>query len=453
MSSRKVWVISIIVILGPVLIGMSLALLSGDAIYSGVRAAGADLGGLSVEQAIQRLDSKAATVDKEKVALRYAGETRDATVADMGGSMDVRACALAAYQVGRGGNILRRIEDIISARRHGINVPVRYSFDKNTAHSYLRKTAKEIDRTPANAELSVKDGNLIRTPEKPGVKLDIEKSLVRIAHAVNSGGRTVDLVVATDEPKITVKDLEGIDGLLASYSTPYKPWERDRTHNLGIACRSINGALLKPGEVLSYNKVVGPRLKEYGFRDAPIFVKGEVEPGTGGGVCQVSTTVYNAALLANMKILRRAHHSRPVVYAPVGRDATVAYPAVDLKFENTSDAPIYIQASLGSRTVNVSIFGKKSDEKVSLASAGHRVIPASVKEVQEDGIEPGKRVVRESGRAGHRVSTYRIVKIGDEIVKRELISNDYYQPESRIIAVPKPDAKPQPESKPSTAPT
>jgi len=227
---------------------------------------------------------------------------------------------------------------------------------------------------------------------------------------------------------------------------------RSRTHNLRIACREISGTLVKPREVFSYNKVVGPRLKEYGFRDAPIFVEGQVEPGTGGGVCQVSTTVYNAALLADMKILRRSHHSRPVVYAPVGRDATVAYPALDLRFRNTCDSPIYIIASVGKRTVDVTILGSVEDgRKVSLVSAGHRVFGAPVTRKTRDDLKPGKPVVVRKGLAGHSISTYRIVTLNGKVVKRELLSSDYYRAQARVVAVPKP--APAPPAEPAPAPT
>ena len=454
MSRNKIIVAGILVAFAALTAGVIFGLLGGNTIYPGVQVAQEALGRLTIEQAEQRLASLIPTdAAQEQVVLRYAGETTNATIAELGGGIDVHACALAAYRFGREGNIIKRIWTVASARRDGIQIPIVYSFDKEATADFLQSVAKKIDREPVNASLTVENGSVKVLSEKPGIKMGIDKSLEQVFSAINSGARTADLVVEVAAPKLTAVDFKGIDSVISSYSTVYKPWQRDRTHNLRIACRSINGTILKPGDIFSYNKVVGPRLKELGFREAPIFVNGEVEPGTGGGVCQVSTTVYNAALLSDMKIVKRFHHSRPVAYASVGRDATVAYSSVDLKFRNTSDGPIYIQAWVGKKTVNITLFGKeKPDQEVQIVSSGHRVISIPVHEKimekTEEGVPVEKPTVLEKGLAGHRVSIYRIVKINGSVVKRELISNDYYRPQSRIIAVP----KPKPESTPEPVP-
>ncbi|MCL6630336.1 MAG: VanW family protein, partial [Armatimonadetes bacterium] len=236
-------------------------------------------------------------------------------------------------------------------------------------------------------------------------------------------------------PKVVQSDFTGITGVIASYSTKYRTWQRDRTHNLMTAARALNGTLIKPGEVFSYNEVVGPRQPSRGYRKAPIFVRGEVEQGIGGGVCQVSTTLYNAALLANMEIVSRAHHSRPVDYAPVGRDATVAYPSPDLKFKNTTPAPVYISASVGGGTVNITLFGRKmDDQEVELVSEGHQVIRPRVIRIADKNLSPGEEIVREAGRPGHRVKIYRIIKKHGQVIKKELICSDFYKPEDRVVA-------------------
>ncbi len=295
--------------------------------------------------------------------------------------------------------------------------------------------ATTIDRQPASARPIVEDGALVIRPEKTGIRLNGSKSLSLIADAVNAGQTAVDLVVEVTQPEVKVSDLAGIDGVISTYSTPYNAGERDRTYNLRLAGQAIDGTLLRPGEEFSYNKIVGPRDRKYGFRDAKMFVEGQIESGTGGGVCQVSTTVYNAALLANLQIVRRSHHSRPVVYAPVGRDATVA-PSVDLKFRNNTDTPLYITAIVADGRVRVTIFGRKIEgREVEVVASGHSVLGARTIERVDSRLEPGKRLVAQGGRSGHRVTIYRVVKDFGEVTSRELISNDYYAPESRIISV------------------
>lgn len=429
----RVFVI-VVVIVCSVAAGASLALLGGDKIQPGVRVAGVDLGGLTIQEAEERLRELETPALDRRITLRYSEGALTCSLRDLGCRVDASQCAQAAFDVGRRGNYFRRVRDVIEARWHGIDLPLRYAFDRTAGQHYLDEMTKPIERQPVDATLAVEDGRIRIIPEKPGIRVDIDRSYQNVVDSIESGGSDAELVVVNASPEVTASDLEGIDDVIASYSTPYRPWQRDRTNNLRLACGKINGTLIKPGEVFSYNKVVGPRLKEYGFRNAPMFVNGEVEAGLGGGVCQVSTTVYNAALLADMKIVVRSHHSRPVDYAPVGRDATVAYPYPDFKFQNTSDAPIYITAWLENNRVNVRIYGKREEGKeVEIVTEGHTIVRAPVVRRTSEDLEPGKRVVTQSGRAGHRVSVYRIVKVNGEIVKKELISNDYYRPESRII--------------------
>lgn len=426
------------VIVGVVIVlfaGASALLLGGGRVYPGVRLAGADLSNMTPDQASERISLLASEAGSRRFDLRYAGESLAVSVAELGGTVNVRAAAESAYGYGRQGSLLRRLGEVIAARRAPVDLPMKYDFDESAASDFLRASAPKINRDPQDARPVSSDGSVVIRPEKLGIRLKVEESIPLVAAAVNSGRREADLVVETSAPKVKASDLEGIDGVLGSYSTPYNSWERDRSHNLRVACRALDGTIVKPGGDFSYNQVVGPRDRKSGFRDAKMFVEGRIESGTGGGVCQVSTTVYNAALLSNLKILRRSHHSRPVVYAPVGRDATVA-PNIDLKFRNDTDAPIFISASVGEKTVNVTIFGRRHDgRKVEIVSEGHSVFSARTVRQVDDGLEPGKTVVTQPGRAGHRISIYRVVREGGGIVSRELVSRDVYAPEARVIRV------------------
>ncbi|MHB1002178.1 MAG: VanW family protein [Armatimonadota bacterium] len=437
---KRIKVLLIVVIaLVCIIAGTAVALSSGDTIYQGVKVGGVDVGGLTVDEAHNKLSTKVAELESVKVTLVYSKNSQVCTMSDLGASADIESSINTAYQVGRDGNIIERIVEVATLWNRSVDVPVAYVFDEGTAKSFLGTLASKINRAPQDAGITVSGKSISITPERAGVNLDIGKSIDRIASAVTSGSMKVNLVVIVTEPDIKAKQLADINGVLATYSTKYKSWQKDRSFNLGLACKAINGTILKPGEVFSYNKIVGPREAKYGFRDAPMFVKGQVEEGMGGGVCQISSTVYNAALLSNLQIVQRSPHSRPVVYTPVGRDATVAYPYLDLKFRNNTGAPIYIKAFLGKRTVNISILGKIStSQQVEIVSSGHKVIGAPVEETVDGSLEPGKRVVKESGRSGHRITIYRIVKQNGKVLKRELISNNYYKPEKRIVAVPKP---------------
>ncbi|MHB1456203.1 MAG: VanW family protein [Armatimonadota bacterium] len=434
----KIPVIAAIVLVC-IIAGAAAAISNGNTIYKGVSIGGIDTGGMTVEQAVSDLQPEADKLSEARITLKYDKESKSCTIADLGGVPDIEASVKAAYSVGRNGNIIQRIYDVMMLTRNKIDIPINYKFDDKKTAAFIHALAAQINRDPRNAGIVPSGGSVRITSEKPGIKMDTSKSINNILAALKSGKGEAVLAVSTVAPKIRTADLKKINGKLASYSTVFKPWQKNRTYNLMLACKAINGYIFKPGEIFSYNKVVGPREKKFGFRDAPIFVNGEVEEDTGGGICQVSSTLYNAALLANLKISRRAPHSRPVVYAPVGRDATVAFPSIDFRILNNTKAPIYIAASIGKRTVNITLYGMKTPGlDIELVSAGHKITKPPVKEITDGTLLPGKRVVRESGRSGHRVTTYRIIKQNGKVLKKELISTDTYRPEARVVAVARP---------------
>lgn len=416
--------------------GAAFGLSNGETIYQGVKVAGTDVGALTVAQAEERLSGKATEASAAPVTLKCVDTSVRATAAELGATIDIKASVKAAFDVGREGTLMHRIARIVEVRQNGIDLPVVHTLDREVAQSFLNSLAEKIDRKPADAKLEVKKGSFRITKEKTGLKLDVERSLSGIEEQIGLVPKEIDLVAVTDEPKVTAEGFKGIDGVISSYSTRFKPRQVDRTHNLGLAVKSIDGTLVKPGGTFSYNREVGPREKKYGFRDAPIFVKGEVEPGTGGGICQVSTTLYNAALLANLKIIQRQHHSRPVTYAPVGRDATVAFPSLDLRFQNTTGYPLYVSAYMGKNTVNVALLGKKTPGlKVQIVSADHKVIPMPVikRPASDAPVEKSER-----GMSGHKITIYRVVTLNGGETRRERVSTDVYRPQPRIIHAPKP---------------
>ncbi len=419
------------------LFGSSLAVSgSKDIIHQGVKVSGVDLGGLTVDQAQTKLSGSLHNPDERHMVLKYNSRRFVIPYAELGAKADLKSSAASAFEIGRDGNFLYQLATIMYARAKGVNLPVIFSIDKEKAVGRISSLSSEIGCQPVDARLVINKGHIRILPSSKGIRLDVERNLATVTAAIDAGKGEVTLVVNDAPPKVTAGDLKGIDSVIASYSTNYRPGQRDRTVNLRIACHSIDGTVVKPGAVFSYNKEVGPRLKKFGFRDAPIFVNGEVEPGTGGGICQVSTTLYNTALLANMKIRRRAHHSQPVKYAPLGRDATVAYPSLDFEFENSSDAPIYVAASVGRHTVNVSILGKKvTGQEISLISEDRKVVKAPVVKQIDGSLKPGTQVTLEKGHRGQRVTIYRIVKRNGDIVEKELVSRNYYRPQSRIISV------------------
>ena len=209
-------------------------------------------------------------------------------------------------------------------------------------------------------------------------------------------------------PNVTTNMIgtEAFPDLLSTYSTKYSTRDKDRTTNLQLAANKINGTVLMPGEIFSYNQVVGERTIAAGYKEAPIYVSGEVVDGLGGGICQITSTLYNAVLYANLGIVSRSNHQFVPSYVTASRDATVVYGAIDFKFKNTRDYPIKITCSVSNGIATFNIYGLRSDN--------------------EYDVEISSRVTSTTANAIYS-EAYRILKQNGQVVKSELLSRDTYK--------------------------
>jgi vancomycin resistance protein YoaR len=291
----------------------------------------------------------------------------------------------------------------------------------------------------------VEGSNYRVLPEQPGGELDIDGSIAAISHRMaDASQEPVTLPTKLSQPHLNEADLKGIDGEVSHFRTHYSE-TGNRAKNIQVACRHINGTVLKPGDIFSYNQVVGPRDTDSGFHMAPVIIKGKLQPGMGGGVCQVSSTLYNAVLLADLKIAHREHHAFPVHYLPAGRDATVAYGDKDFQFQNNTDGVIAIAASGADGQVSMRIFGRRVPNREVIIERTNLSTWGPGREIVKDSSKPkGYQDVLETGHAGHRVTVWRIVKIAGHEVRREMVSRDFYQTFPRIIAVGTREVEPRP---------
>ena len=236
---------------------------------------------------------------------------------------------------------------------------------------------------------------------------------------------------------ITVNDIgaEAFKYKVSTFSTNYDPGYTSRVNNLRLAAGKINGKVLKPGDIFSFNEVVGKRTIEAGYTDAKIFVNGEVVDGTGGGICQVSTTLYNAALLANLEIVDRRNHNYTTSYIRPGRDATVVYGAIDFKFKNTRKYPIKLESSVSGGVISFTIYGieQENEYDVKIIPIDTGTIPKATEYIDDPTLPAGSEVVKQAGTTGCKVTTYKEVYLNGALQSKEVISNDTYKAMSRII--------------------
>lgn len=209
-------------------------------------------------------------------------------------------------------------------------------------------------------------------------------------------------------PNVTTNMIgtEAFPDLLSSYSTRYNSRDRDRTTNLILASNKINGTVLMPGETFSYNQVVGARTIAAGYKEAPIYVQGQVVDGLGGGICQITSTLYNAVLYANLDIVERSNHQFVPSYVTASRDATVVYGSIDFKFRNNRDYPIKLICSVANGVATFQIFGLKQIMTMKLFISSY-----------------------ETGRSANAIysEAYKILKQNGQVVDKKLLSRDVYK--------------------------
>jgi len=299
------------------------------------------------------------------------------------------------------------------------------------------KKMSRYDRPRGKPRILYVDGAISVVHGDPGRAFDPEEALRRLEQAVYTRARIVEAPFAPPEPNERDKALASIRYELASKTTSFRAGQTSRSHNIKLAAEEINGVVLLPGEVFSYNTVVGKRSASRGFRIAPIFANGRHVPGIGGGVCQVSSTAYNAALLAGLKIRERHNHQMVVGYVPVGLDATVDFGNKDLKFENDTGGPIALVTEYKPGRLTVRVLGSKPPSGLTYKLVVTDKISSgyTTKTIPDPSLAPGQQKVVEKGGAGFRCAAWRYVYDGDKLVRKDFLGRSRYNPSTRIVHV------------------
>lgn len=363
---------------------------------------------------------------------------------DTGLSFDMSRALAQAYLVGRSGAPLEQFLDRLATRfrRTVISVPV--VIDSRRTARFIRVCAQRFNRQPTNATVRVEGSAVSLTPGRPGIEIDTDDAPVAMsAWAERDCPGELNMPARATGPDITAEQLRMIDTVLSSVRTPLSGSSRNRLHNIALAAEAVDGFILTPGEVFSYNQVVGPRTEDKGYRTAPVIVKGKLVPGTGGGACQLSSTLYQAALRAGLDIVSRSHHSHPVAYTPAGLDATVVYGAIDLKFRNDLAYPIALRARIESGRVACQVVGHGPAPKIELLRHVERIEPPEPEIVEDERLAVGERVVEATAMRGVRVRvTRRLVTDGG--TEDTVVSNNYYAPRRATIREAVAATEPQP---------
>jgi vancomycin resistance protein YoaR len=403
-------------------------------IYPGVKVEGIGLGGLTRQEAEQKLGSVRDELLASKVKLVLGDHALQVSRRDLGFQLDPVENTRLAMMIGRSGPAWERPGELWQAFSSQVETPLQVTLDNDRAKSVLQAFAENLYAPPQNARLVVNDAYQVKIIEsKPGKALDLDASVKALAQDTYPFNEVVDLHLVDRQPQVTTQDVLDmkVTGLLASYTTYFDTSNVNRTYNVNVAADALDNSLVKSGQVFSFNQVVGPRSEETGYKEALVIEQNKFTPGIGGGVCQVSSTLYNSVLLAGLQIVERSNHSLPVTYVPLGRDATVAYGFYDFRFCNSTGGYLYIKTRAGGGTLTIAILGNTAEKKkVDLETDVDKVLDFKVVTENDPALYQGKTLVETEGLNGYQVRAYRVVN-----GVRTLLSDDSYASVDKIVHV------------------
>ena len=368
-----------------------------------------------------------------EVVVQAGDQLRSFSIESLGYSVSVPAfltearATVEAAQDERHGALSKRLLDALLRRPVQAAVFIPLELDLEQARKAFAQLAHEVDRQPLDAELLIFEHKILKS--EPGQRLSVEASLVRLQQAPIERDALLTLDVEELRPQVTERDLLPVDvtRVLSAYETSFRGKAGARAVNIKSAARYLDGAVLLPGEQLSFNSRVGRRVHGRGFVDAPVILNDEIEQDVGGGVCQVATTLHAAAIFGNLRVVSRRSHSRPSGYAPLGLDATVIDGEVDLKIQNPYDEPLLVHAWVnGPFTIRVEILGRDPDAKVEHAFTVTHREPFARRVWFREKVADQSFEKKQKGSEGMDVTSVVKVVKRDGSVERRHYSSKYY---------------------------
>ncbi|MGB5823906.1 MAG: VanW family protein [Proteocatella sp.] len=428
--------IGAILVSGGFLIYSYNAAISGDKVLMNVYAQETNLGNLEKEDAEKLLNQKNYYGN---INLHYNGENHTFNLEELGCKFNIDSTISKAFEIGRSGDWAKDIVDYIKLKylKENIVFEVDDSIPDNLEEQLYNLISDDIERDSRNASVVI--GSSINvTRGEIGIGIDREKFKKAIYESLKSGEDiSLDVPVIEVEPDVSSDELNKINGIIGSYKTTFSENLKGRNENIRVAANYMDNLLLMPGDIFSYNEVTKLKTEKNGYKKATVIVNGEIEEGLGGGVCQVSSTLYNSVLYSGLEIVQRRAHSIPSNYVAYGRDATVSDNSIDFKFKNNHDFPVYLKTFVGSNSVTVSIYGnKESVPNIEITSQVVSKKAREIKYINDPTLKKGEKVIKTKGRDEIRSETYVIV---DGVKK--LVTKDRYPSQTKVVLVGTKEAK------------
>lgn len=413
-----------------------------DVICDNIYIGDVNVSGMKTKEAKKALKEKEKQYQETKIQLVAEEASVEVTLQDLGfGIEKTDKLVEDAVAYGKNGGLMKRNSEIKQLKKEKKVFPLTYAVEDEAVKTVVEKKMPPLKNGAENATIRREDGKFVITEEKKGVTIDIEESVKTIKAYFDkkwkkSEGESIKLVTKVDEPRITKAQLQEIKNVLGSYTTNCGVGG-GRVQNIITGAKHINGAVIMPGEVYSANAAMEPYTAENGFAEAGSYENGKVVQTMGGGICQVSSTLYNAVILSELEIVERFAHSMLVNYVEPSMDAAIAGDYKDLKFKNNTDAPIYLEGYVSGGYITFKVYGKETRSATRTIKYESEVVSKTEagKKFQASGDPIGTLTKASSGYTGMKAKLWKITYENGVEVDRKVVNNSTYRASDAVYNV------------------
>lgn len=408
-------------------------------IYPGTYIENIDVSGLTKENAVKAVDNNySKSIVNKKISVETPDKEYTISYSNLNAKYNIEEIVNKAFDRNKNLGLFGRYKSI--KKITNINYKLTLDYNQNKLKSFIDGIEKETNISAQNASIKMSDsGGFTIMPGQNGSKLEKDALIKEISDQIGSNVDSEIKVKAKYDSvsaSITKDKLSSINAMISSFSTEFASRSSaERANNIAIATKSINGTLLMPGDVFSFNNTVGQRTAAKGYLQAPVIIDNKVDSDFGGGICQVSSTLYNAMLRADIRATERVHHTLPSSYVSLGMDATVDFGNIDYKFKNTLSYPIYIQSYTSGGNICFNIFSNSSlkSKSYDLSSEVYATIQPGTKYVDDSTMPAGQTEVVQNPYTGYKVKVYMKTIQNGAVIAQDMVSDDFYRPVDGII--------------------
>ncbi len=413
-----------------------------ELIYRGISINEIDVSLLNKDRAVKKVTDNTVLINKDRKILIYVDEeVYETSFEELNIRENIEEIVDLALSYGKKDKIIAKYEYIAEGIERNFKASI--TFDEEAFSMLLKKIKKEQNMTPINALIEHDWNGFTITPHEVGRSVDEAELKRNIKEEIEDNRDGEDIIVNVvfkkEEPKIYDSDLKPIDTLISSYSTEFSASGFGRSRNIEIAAAYINNRVFMPGEEFSFNKVVGAATSGKGYNYAKVIKNGVYVDEVGGGVCQVSSTLYNAILKTSLSITERRNHSKVINYVPRGQDAMIAYGVSDFKFVNTFKYPVLVEAVVENKTITFNIYSNSEakDHIYQVRNEIAKEIKPKKEIIYDYSLGEGTVRVEQEGKSGYVINTYRVKYDGGKIVEKILVTESVYAGKNTIVRIGK----------------